>query len=660
MFYYDVSMVGNVGKFYSELTYAYDGDLAVGTIVKVPVGQKDSLGVVVKRRRETPDFECKKIMKVVVDTPLPPHLIKTHDWMCQYYATSSGAVWQTFLPARVGVKPRAAKGDVMKSLAGGVSDNASAVPEIKLNPTQAKAVQEIETAPPGAVLLRGITGSGKTEVYKQVAADTLAAGRSVIILVPEISLTAQLVMNFRARFADVVVTHSAMTAAERNRVWRTVLTAQRPLVVIGPRSALFLPVQNLGLVVIDECHEPSYRQEKAPRYNTLTVAAQMCAECGARLILGSATPSISDYYLAKRRGRPIVTMDQLARPGAARPTTEIVDLTKRDNFTTESRLFTAPLLRVMRQALNEHRQALLFHNRRGTAGTAMCKNCGWTAACPNCFIPLTLHGDKYQLVCHLCGFTTRPPLKCPDCGNAEIVYRGIGTKRIEEEAKKLFPKANIKRFDGDSEKGQGVQDLYDQLRDGQVDIIIGTQTIAKGLDLPHLAVVGVVQADAGLMLPDFGASERTFQLVAQVCGRVGRSGQPTTAIIQSYRPDEPAVRLGAAQDYAGFYDAEIRERQRGHFPPFSYLLKLTCSYKTEAGAVRAANKLADEITEKFGERKIKLLGPAPSFYERLRGLYRWQIVVRAVSHQTLVEIAGFTETAGKGKWAIELDPGSLL
>lgn len=661
MFYYDVSMVGNVGKFYSELTYAHEGELAVGTIVKVPVGKKDSLGVVVKKRYEAPDFECKPISKVVVDTPLPRHLIEVHDWMCRYYATSSGAVWQTFLPARVGIKPRAVKGDDLNNLFNDKPlENANVISGVKLNDVQAKAVREIEAVESGAVLLRGITGSGKTEVYKQIAADTLAAGRSVIILVPEISLTAQLVMNFRARFSDVVVTHSAMTAAERNRVWRAVLTAKRPVVIIGPRSALFLPVKNLGLVVIDECHEPSYRQEKAPRYNTLTVASKMCSEALARLILGSATPSISDYYLAKRLNRPIVTMDKLARPGAARPMTEIVDLTKRDNFSTESHIFTAPLLKVMRQTLNNHRQVLLFHNRRGTAGTAMCKNCGWTAACPNCFIPLTLHGDKYQLVCHLCGFTTRPPLKCPDCGNAEIVYRGIGTKRIEEEAKKLFPKATIRRFDGDSEKGQGVQDLYGDLHAGKVDIIIGTQTVAKGLDLPHLAVVGVVQADAGLMLPDFGASERTFQLVAQVCGRVGRSDQPTVAIIQSYRPDEPAVRLGAAQDYADFYDTEIRERQRGHFPPFSYLLKLTCSYKTEACAVRAANKLASEIKGKFGDQKIKILGPAPSFYERLRGMYRWQIVVRAVNHATLVEIANFVEQTSKGRWAIELDPGSLL
>lgn len=659
MRYYDVSMVGAVGQFRDRLTYAYDGTLPIGTIVEAPVGRRQSRGVIAAARRTAPDFECKPISQVVTTTPLPRHLVQVHDWMSQYYATGSGATWQTCLPAWAGASSRTKAAKLNTFFNDKPDESAQAAAKVKLNDDQVRAVREIEAAPSGTVLLRGITGSGKTEVYKQVAADTLAAGKSVIILVPEISLTAQLTASFRARFPDAIVTHSAMTTSERSRAWQAVLTAERPVVVVGPRSALFMPVRELGLIVIDECHEPSYRQEKAPRYSALTVAAKMCSLTGARLILGSATPSISDYYLAKRLGRPIVQLTRLARPGATRPTTQIVDMTNRDNFTSESHLFTAPLLKSARAALNEGRQVLLFHNRRGTAGTAMCRNCGYVMACPNCFIPLTLHGDKFQLVCHLCGYSTRPPLKCPDCSSADIAYKGIGTKRIEDEARKLFPGKEVRRFDGDTARGQGVQDLYDELRAGKIDIIIGTQTIAKGLDLPHLAVVGVIQADAGLMLPDFAASERTFQLVAQVCGRVGRSDQPTTAIIQSYRPDAPAVRLGAAQDYDDFYDAEVKERRRGHFPPFSYLLKLSCAYKSEAGAVRAARKLAGEINAQFAGA-VQLLGPAPSFHERLRGLYRWQITVRATSHKTIVAVAELAAKATKGKWSIELDPGSLI
>lgn len=648
MFYYEVSMIGNVGKFREVLTYASSTEFTVGTLVSVPVGKKTSTAVVI-REVDKPDFDCKEIAKAIMPTPLPESLIKLHDWMSTYYATSSGAVWQTFLPARLAVKPR-------KPLA--ITDEDKAVrTNIVFNKDQASAIAKIRETKSGSMILHGITGSGKTAVYKQIAADTINAGRSVIVLVPEISLTTQLVQEFQRDFKRVIVTHSAMTAAERNATWRAVLTADKPVVIVGPRSALFLPVRNLGLIIVDEFHEPSYRQETSPRYNATTVAAKLAQLTSSRLLLGSATPSIGDYYLASLRHRPIIQMTHLAKPGAVRPTTKIIDLTKRDNFSLESHLFTKPLLAASRQALKDHRQVLYFHNRRGTAGLAMCENCGWIATCPNCFIPLTLHGDKFQLVCHLCGYTEKPPLSCPDCHEPKVVYKGIGTKRIEEEAKKLFPKATIRRFDGDTAKGEAVQDLYDELKDGTVDIIIGTQTIAKGLDLPKLAVAGIIQADAGLAMPDFSASERTFQLIAQASGRVGRGSEATTAIIQSYRPDDPAVKFGALQDYASFYKAEIIKRQQGHFPPFAHLLKLTCTYKTERGATSASGRLASQLRQQYGDQ-IKLLGPAPSFYERLRGLYRWQIVIRASKRSILTAIA--TDVAKLPAWQIELDPGSLL
>ena len=646
-------MVGNVGAYYDVLTYTSEQELAIGTIVTVPVGRKSSLGVITRKVKQ-PEFQCKEITKVVIDRPLPTPLIKLHDWLSDYYATSSGVTWQTILPSRVAVTPRQAK----KSTAVDMPQLSTKRTKIVLNPTQQAAVNQIKAINSGTVLLHGITGSGKTEVYKTIAADTINSGWSVIILVPEISLTAQLVNEFRSRFDNVVVTHSAMTASERNLAWRQILFSDKPIVVIGPRSALFMPVRNLGLVVIDECHEPSYKQETSPRYHAITAASKLCQLADARLILGSATPSISDYYLAQHFHRPIITMNQLARADAIRPTTKIVDLTNRDNFTLESKLFTKPLLTATHDAIKHHRQILLFHNRRGTAGLAMCENCGYMATCPNCYTPLTLHGDKFQLICHICGHAEKPPLACPDCHEATIVYKGIGTKKIEEEAAKLFPTARIRRFDGDTARGEAVQDVYDELKDGTTNIIIGTQTIAKGLDLPHLAVVGIVQADAGLSLPDFSAGERTFQLVAQTCGRVGRSKEPTTAIIQSYQPDAPAVKYGAVQDYAAFYDSEIATRQHGHFPPFAHLLQLSCAYKTERGAIVAAGRMAGQLRQEYGA-KIKLLGPAPAFYERMRGLYRWQIVVRSSHRQTLVKIAEQVANSN-GNWQVELDPVSLI
>lgn len=643
-------MVGSVGAYYDVLTYQSEQTLAVGAIVSVPVSHKLSLGVVVKEVPR-PDFQCKDVARLVVKQPLPSSLIKLHDWLSDYYSTKSGIVWQTILPARVAVKPRQKTNTTSVNLAQ--IDRT----QILLNSNQQTAVDQIRQITSGTILLHGITGSGKTEVYKTIAQDTLASGRSVIILVPEISLTAQLVDQFQQRFGhNIVVTHSAMTASERNQAWRQILSSAEPLVIVGPRSALFMPAANLGLVVIDECHEPSYKQESAPRYHTTTAASKLCQLTGARLILGSATPSIGDYYLAQHFHRPIIAMNHLARTDAVRPTTQLVDMTKRDNFCLDSHLFTTPLLGAMRQALAEHRQVLLFHNRRGTAGLAMCEHCGWIATCPRCFTPLTLHGDKYQLICHICGHTEKPPLACPDCEQPGIVYRGIGTKKIEDEVRKLFPQAKVHRFDGDTIKGEAVQDVWGELTSGQIDIIIGTQTIAKGLDLPKLAVVGIVQADAGLALPDFSASERTFQLVAQACGRVGRSSQPTTAIIQTYQPDAPAVKYGAVQDYQSFYNEEIQNRRRGHFPPFAHLLKLSCAYKTERGATVASGRLARGLRQQHGDQ-IMLLGPAPAFYERMRGLYRWQIIVRASKRSTLAAIAATIPT---DKWQIELDPVSLI
>lgn len=641
-------MVGSVGAYYDVLTYQSEMALSVGVVVNVSVGKKTSLGVITKKVTK-PDFDCKEIVKSVTDTPIPHTLIELHDWMTEYYATTSGMVWQTILPKRVATKPRS-------------KSSSSVTPtkrtQILLNNEQQQAIAKIRQISSGTILLHGVTGSGKTEVYKAAAQDAISNGQSALILVPEISLTTQLVNEFRSQLDNVVVTHSAMTDSERNVAWRQILTSHQPVVVIGPRSALFMPIQNLGLIVIDECHEPSYKQELSPRYHAITVASKLVSLSNAKLILGSATPAISDYYLAKHLDKPIITMNKLAVNGATKPDVKIVNLTNRDNFTLESKLFTKPLLDAIRQAIKDGRQTLLFHNRRGTASLAICENCGYTLTCPSCYTPLTLHGDKFQLLCHLCGHTERPPLKCPDCHEPSIIYKGIGTKQIEEETKKLFPTASIRRFDGDTLKGEAVQDVYDELRSGKTDIIIGTQTIAKGLDLPHLAVVGVIQADAGLALPDFSSSERTFQLIAQVCGRVGRHELPTTAIIQTYQPQADAVKYGAKQDYLGFYEQEIIHRKVGHFPPYSHLLKLTCSYKTEQGAITAARRLANQLRRDYNQT-IKLLGPAPAFYERLRGQYCWQIVVRASKRTILTKIASQVASS-TSNWQIELDPISLI
>ena len=674
MKFYEVSLIGIVSKDFEVLAYSSVDTLSIGMIVEIPVGSRKFVGVVVKKVSQ-PDFTVKEILRVLYDQPLPPALLKLHKWLSDFYTTHPGTVWQTILPSGLNknrrtnvVKNTTAQNNRLQNRTNFAcpapfceqkmcSDKTEGKGAVMFNDEQLAAIDQLVKMKSGTAILHGITGSGKTEVYKVLAMKARSDNKSSIILVPEISLTAQLVDEFRAEFDNVILTHSTMTEAERARVWLDILTAKNPVVVIGPRSALFMPIQNLGLIVIDECHEPSYKQEKAPRYNALRAASILANETKSRLILGSATPLITDYYTAQKLDRPIVKMTKLARAGAKKPITKIIDLTKHENFSSESKIFSRQLLAAMRETLDDNKQALLFHNRRGSASTTLCENCGWLAGCPRCFLPLTLHTDHFELRCHICGHREKPPTKCPDCGNTDIIHRGIGTKRIEEEIRKIFPNKTVRRFDGDTARGEAVQDVFAELKDGRVDIIIGTQTIAKGLDLPNLRLVGIVQADAGLALPDFSAAERTFQLIAQATGRVGRGAEDSRVIVQTFQPTAPAVEFGAIQDYTGFYNYEIKNRQCGHFPPFSHLLKLLCQYKTEKAAVNATKKLANDIQILNSNSKFQLLGPTPAFYERTRGFYRWQIVVRSTSRNELLKI---TKKIPPTHWQAELDPNSLI
>ncbi len=525
-----------------------------------------------------------------------------------------------------------------------------------LNTHQSAAVTEVLSAEPRPILLHGVTGSGKTRVYIALAKRKLAQGLSTILLVPEIALTSQLVQEFTKHFPDIILTHSQQSEAERHLAWLEALRSKTPRIIIGPRSALFLPVAKLGLIVVDECHEPSYKQAQSPRYSALRVAETLGSHHAAHVIFGSATPSITDYYRAARspRAHSIITLPEPARHDAKPPSISVIDMTKRANF-CEHPLFSDTLLSAVRETLNDGKQVLFFHNRRGSASTTRCEHCGWQAGCARCFIPLTLHADAHQLICHICGSKHPVPTGCPECHRADIIHAGIGTKRLEAELRRLFPAAAIARFDGDSTTTQGVDARYPELLDGSIQIIIGTQVVAKGLDLPHLRAVSVVQADAGLHLPDYSAAERTFQLLSQVIGRVGRSRHTTRVVLQSYQPTHPSIVDALSQNYTDFYERALRQRKKMHFPPFCHLLLLVCTYRTEATAVRNSSHLA-EILRKNHPR-ISVLGPTPAFYERQRDSYRWQLVVKAAVRDDL--IAALADLPPKN-WQYELDPVSLL
>ncbi|MEO5949454.1 MAG: primosomal protein N', partial [Candidatus Saccharimonas sp.] len=574
-------------------------------------------------------------------------LVRTALWMSEYYATHLATVLQTLLPHGLTTKRRPLNVKPTDIITRERT-------HFLLNSQQTEVLNSLDNIVNGTVLLHGVTGSGKTAVYIEYIRKVVASGRSAIVLVPEIALTSQLVAEFSTHFHDILITHSHQTEAERHRVWLAALCAEDPTVVIGPRSALFMPLANIGCIIIDEAHEPSYKQDQAPRYSALRVASILASYHHGVVIQGSATPLISEYYLASQHTHPILELPERARSSAITPIIKMVTLTKRESF-TKHRFFSDELLITIEKTLASGHQVLLFHNRRGSAVTTLCETCGWMAMCPRCIIPYTLHADLHRLQCHVCGIRERVPTSCPVCQSTDIIHKGVGTKLIESELRKLFPTQTIARYDGDSAVDATLERQYQDLYDGKTSIIVGTQVVAKGLDLPLLRAVGVIQADAGLTLPDFSSSERTFQLLAQVVGRVGRSSHATSIVVQTYQPDAPAIKLGIAQDYRTFYEEILVDRRRAHFPPFCYLLRLTCSYKTEAAAIRNAQQLGSHIRDRYPS--VQVLGPTPAFYERQRDAYRWQLVIKSSSRKDLVAIC---QDLPRANWQFDIDPYSLL
>ncbi len=647
MWFYEVAPTKIVRSGADVFTYHTDSPLAVGQLVAIPVGNRQLTGVIIRATAQ-PNYSTKSIVATIEPTPLPEALVYTACWIADYYQAPLATVLQTVLPRGLTTKRR-------ERTAAAATPVLRERTTIVLNDQQQEAVKAILTHPPSTVLLQGVTGSGKTEVYKELTRQTLAKGQSTIVLVPEISLTSQLIDEFAHGFPSVLVTHSRMSEAQRHIAWKKALNASEPLVIIGPRSALFMPAHYLGLIVVDEAHEPSYKQEQAPRYSALRVASVLGKAAGAPVVFGSATPLVADRYTAEAHGSPILTLPHRARRGALAAKVSLVDMKKRDTH-TRHRFLSDQLLSGIEASLAVGEQSLIFHNRRGSASTTLCEACGWTSQCPRCFVPLVLHADSYTLSCHICAHNEKVPTSCPLCGSADIIHKGVGTKLIESELTRLFPKARIARFDSDAATDQTVNERYKELYEGSIDIAIGTQVVAKGLDLPKLRTVGVIQADSGLALPDFAAAERAFQLLAQVIGRVGRDARETQVVVQSYQPTHPAITFGIAQDYEGFYHFALAERQKGGFPPFRYLLQLTNVYKTEAAAIKNAQSLV-QLLRRTAPQGVEVFGPTPAFYERQHDTYRWQVTVKSPRRDALVAMIAHVPPT---HWQIDLDPASLL
>lgn len=629
------------------LTYISDAPLSPGHIVEIPLGKKTAIGIVSSETSQ-PDFETKPIIRKICNTPLPPHLMKALFWIADYYRCPLSSVIQAMLPRGITKKRRTPKTETTPVL------HAEQEATNPLNNAQKRAIKAIESSAANTVLLHGITGSGKTNVYIELAKHTIKNGQSVILLVPEIALTSQLVSNFQKHFPDIVLLHSAQTEAVRHRLWEQTLNSAQPQVIIGPRSALFAPVRNLGLVIIDEAHEPAYHQDQNPKYSALRLAAVM-----SKTVLGSATPLVADYYICKQH-KAIVELTELAVKQDKHAELQIIDLKNRPNF-TRSRILSNQLLNSIQDSLNHHTQAMVFHNRRGTAPLTICDHCGWQALCPSCYLPLILHADTYQMRCHACGRHFPVPTACPECNNATIHHRGFGTKAIEDELRRLFPHTKIARFDADTTSDQQLSQIYDQVHAGDCDIIIGTQMIAKGFDFPKLSTLGVVQADAGLSLPDYSSEERTFQLITQVIGRANRGHQNSKIFIQTFQPDSSVIQYACAGDYANFYKYLLARRKQGTLPPYSFLLKLSLTYKTERATIQNAQKLNKKIIQSIAKHtlsNVSVTPPMPAFHERSNAGYTWDVVLKAKKRQDLLVI--FDALDKQPQLHFDFDPISLL
>ncbi len=538
----------------------------------------------------------------------------------------------------------------------------------QLTPDQERAwcqikssLTESTSAAPGngavAFLLHGVTGSGKTEIYLRALKQAISLGRRAIVLVPEIALTPQTISRFSSRFpGKVAVLHSKLSPGEQFDEWQRIRDGEFD-VVIGSRSAIFAPQPDLGLIVIDEEHEWTYKQqEQSPRYHAREVALKLAELAGAVVILGSATPDLESYYRAQIGRYRLLEIPE--RIGKARlPLVEVVDMRQELKQGNRS-IFSRSLSRAMTESLAAGEQVMLFLNRRGTASFVQCRDCGFVLRCRRCDVSLTYHGTEESVVCHQCSYSMPVPRTCPSCMSKRIKFLGIGTQRVEEELARAFPRARPLRWDRDVTRGKhSHEQILDKFLAHEADVLIGTQMIAKGLDLPLVTLVGVINADIGLYLPDLRSSERTFQILTQVAGRAGRGSSEGRVIVQSYTPEHYAIRAAAEHDYHAFYEKESPFRRQQGTPPFRRLARLIYAHPNATRCQSEAERMHSLLQAEIDSAGLldTLIGPVPTYPQRIRGRYRWQIFIRSHDPQPLLSLVSIPQG-----WAVDVDPVSLI
>ncbi len=676
------------------LTYALGPGMEVpprGARVVVPVGRRNMVGVAMGEVHKAPEgIGLRTVTRVLDNVPLVPEcLLELAQWASSYYFYPLGKAISEILPPGL---LSARKRGIEKILSGkkgrGVQEPEflvwENVPEdVVLTEHQKKALSIVSEGLSRRaflpLLLHGVTGSGKTEVYLQAAHDTLSQGRQVLVMVPEISMTAQTVGRFTSRFGpQVTVLHSGLTEAQRREQWRRVRQGESNLVV-GTRSAVFAPLENIGLIVVDEEHDPSYKQESRLRYHARDLAVVRAKYHGAVVLLGSATPSVVTFWNARSgRYRLLEMPERVAK--SVLPTVQIVDRRekeKKKKGVTRPLWLSTELREAMEYTLERGEQVLLFLNRRGYANYTFCPECGHVFKCRHCEVSLTYHREKAgrgageELVCHYCGFHIPALPICPQCKGQAVRATGYGTERVATELMELFPEIAVGRLDKDTAtSSRKLQELLRAFHHREIQVLVGTQMISKGHDFPGLTLVGVLWADLSLNLPEYHAPERTFQLLIQVAGRAGRRGLPGKVIIQTYLPEHYALKCVQANDLQGFYQRELALRRELSYPPFGRLINLRFSGKSKARVVKAAERVASvaraasfRLEEK---EKVEVLGPAPAPMSRLKGKFRYQILFKSTSIKplrqlfSLVSIQAHAVLGSAVRMEVDVDPLSLL
>ena len=633
MHYYEVALRTPRHWKGSRFTYHSESEHAINAIVQVPFGKSYRVGYVIKKTLK-PTFATKPIYAVFNNT-LPSNSMKFLDWFGGFYYATDNEQLSLLLPAYLRVPKKYE-----------ITSTQPMQPLPPLNDQQSAAYSEI-TKSKLTSLLRGVTGSGKTRIYLHLIAKAQQNGQSTLLLLPEILLTAQILKEIE-RYFFCIVFHSQLTDSQRSKLWFQVVSADGPHVIIGARSALFLPFQNLGQIIIDEAHDSGYKQENDVRYNSILTAGGLARVHNAQLILGSATPPVTETYLLTKSGGRLVHLDQKALVSKKKPHHIVIDRNDRTHFTRHP-LLSNVLLDQIQSSLTAKKQILLFLNRRGTARLLKCDNDDWHAACPNCDLPLTFHHDDFKLMCHSCGYIEKPPALCPVCESV-VKVQTLGVKSIAADIKKFFPAAKIGRYDSDASKAEAFYENYDQIKAGSIDIIIGTQQLTKGLDLPLLETVGIINADLSLNFPDYSSSEKQFQLIAQVSGRVNRGHGESHVILQTSDPNNKIIRYALSESWLEFYEEELRERFIHHFPPSRYYAKIIFREKSEKLALQKAQKSAKLVVDST------VIGPLPSFHVKKAQHYYYQLLLSSKSRGRLIDDI----KAMPSEVLIDIDPTTLL